>query len=68
VKKKYDYNEKADKLCKAVVDIKRNGLVIYCNKALKKRLVEAKASRNITHCYNHQPKGTISGHSKRGRS
>jgi hypothetical protein len=68
VKKKYTYNETADKFCKAVVSVKRNGLKVYCGKPLKKRLVEAKASHNITHCYKHQPKDTISGHSERGRS
>ena len=67
VKKKYSYNEKAGKFCRAVVGITK-GMKIYCNKPLKKRLVETKASHNITHCYNHQPKETISGHSKRGRS
>jgi hypothetical protein len=67
VKKKYPYNEKADKFCRAVVSVKK-GVKIYCNKALKKRLVETKASHNITRCYNHQPKNTISGHSERGRS
>jgi hypothetical protein len=58
VKKKYDYDEMSNRRC----------MEPGCGRRLKKRLVEAKDSRNITHCYEHEPKHRISGHSARGRS
>jgi hypothetical protein len=61
VKKEFRFDELSNKVCAE----------LGCIKRLKKRLVDGNASkfaRNITHCYNHQPKHTISGHSARGRS
>jgi hypothetical protein len=36
-----------------------------CDKKLKLRLVENKPT--VSHCYKHEPKHRISGHSKRSR-
>jgi hypothetical protein len=58
MKKKWDFDQLSNVQC----------MEPGCEKYLKRRLVEAKFPRNITHCYKHQPKGTISGHSERGRS
>jgi hypothetical protein len=57
MKKNYAYNELSDRVC----------MEPGCTKRLKKRLVETKLSRNITHCFKHEPKHRISGHSKRSR-
>jgi hypothetical protein len=58
VKKKWDFDQLSNVQC----------MEPGCDKYLKRRLVEQKFPRNITHCYKHQPKHTISGHSARGRS
>lgn len=57
MKKSHSYNVLSTKEC----------MEPGCTKKLKLRLVETKAARNITHCFKHEPKHRISGHSKRSR-
>lgn len=52
MKKKYPYTELSNKQCIERVGFKK-GRPIYCGKFLKRRVVEAKASHNITRCYKH---------------
>jgi hypothetical protein len=59
VKKKIKFDELSNRVC----------LEPGCDKRIKLRLVESeKHKRKFNHCYKHQPKDTISGHSERGRS
>jgi hypothetical protein len=59
VKKTHSFDKLSDRVC----------LEPGCDKKIKLRLVESEVHRRkFNHCYKHQPKHTISGHSKRGRS
>lgn len=53
MKKKYNYTELSDKTCQEKVGVKK-GRTLRCGKRLKRRLVESKASHNITRCYQHR--------------
>ena len=54
MKKTHRFDEVSDRVC----------LQLGCIKRLKKRLVE---SKDVRFCYEHEPKRSISGHSKRSR-
>ena len=52
MKKKYPHTFLSDKMCSERVGYKK-GRPVYCDKRLKLRLVEARASHNITRCFHH---------------
>jgi hypothetical protein len=52
MKKKYPHTFLSDKMCREKTGYKK-GRTVYCDKRLKLRLVEDKASHNITTCYQH---------------
>ena len=53
-KKTHDYTVLSTKRCNAVVRPEITGSQRTCNKLIKLRLVETKASHNITKCYAHR--------------
>jgi hypothetical protein len=57
MKKSLPFNKLSDRVC----------MEPGCPKRLKQRLVDTKIPRKITHCFRHEPKHHISGHSKRSR-
>jgi hypothetical protein len=56
LKKPYHFTDMSDVVCRHP----------GCEKRLKKNVVERK-SMYATHCFKHEPKHRISGHSKRSR-
>lgn len=56
MKKPYRYDELSDVVCRHP----------GCTKRLKKNVVERK-TLYATHCFKHEPKHRISGHSRRSR-
>ncbi len=57
MRKTHSFDELSDRVC----------MEPGCPKRLKARLVAVKSPRNLSHCYKHEPKHRISGHSKRSR-